>query len=733
MPAPALPGMATGQDHSKTIQKLLQVERVPIRRMMKDNRRLDGKIKVWGGVRSRVKKLTDGSRRLYSIIGPFSQRRIVSSDPGAITGSATSSVESGAQRIQVEQLATHHQIHSNRLSTSQDLPAGKFTVGVGKYKFKYNFTGGSLKKLGRVLRGKGQKRFEVYDIRVDEGRVIIGLRSKVGGKKGAFNFEDPDGFLKKIGMVKDADGKTTSKEIIFESGALKKYQRAAAPAKTGAKAPAKSETGPRASVIAAGKGLELKGMGASLYKKNFEAGELELRMGFTADKIAPKKKEPVADKKTADKDAKKKDADKKPEPRFKTETVTVGPGIGVKIGDIDLKGYDITRDRRVELPPEPKKVAKTEPKKEPKKTEPKKVEKPVKIADAKVGVGVVWKKDGKEVRREIVREFKAVPGKKNERTLKLNLASITGGAEVKSLYFFADKPGRAVFSDLKLTTREGGGSGLVAANETSAAKDAILKVHGIEIRRSENKNITDLIKGASLNLHRVTKNPVTLTVKSNSDQVVKRIQDWTKAYNELMKYCRMHSSSGLNIQGGEVKRGRKGMMSGDSTLRRLISVLQFTTAQAYPSSTKPAFRVLADIGVSAGAPGSRFSAVKEGYLKVDEAKLKKALEQSPQAVKELFASDTNEDSRVDHGAAYKLAQNLKPYARVSGGLVSARINLLKTRMTDNKDRIRRRERSLKTMETRLRRKFGGMERSVGRSKATQRYLRNRMPGFGGGR
>jgi flagellar hook-associated protein 2 len=112
---------------------------------------------------------------------------------------------------------------------------------------------------------------------------------------------------------------------------------------------------------------------------------------------------------------------------------------------------------------------------------------------------------------------------------------------------------------------------------------------------------------------------------------------------------------------------------------------------------------------------------------VEEDRLKESIVRSPEAVKELFVSDQNADNQNDNGVAFKMAETIKPYTRSSGGLISVRIDLIKTKITDNKVKMDRMQLGLKSKEERLRQKYGAMESAINRSKETGKYLKNNLP------
>lgn len=473
-----MPGLGTGADTQKVIQQLIEVERRPLKRIILDNESSGQSIKIWEEARRRSRNLQDKSQVLYSFSGAFATKAIVSSDPGAVTGQASPDMDDQSMQIEVSKLATHHRIHSAPVSAEKDLPAGTFTIKVGEKSLEYDFPGGKLTALVRLIKSKAAGTIDVNMIRKDSETSIVVLRSLTSGTKGKMEFVD-------------------------------------------------------AGVLA---------------------------------------------------------------------TLGLPPGAG-------------------------------------------------------------------------------------------------------------------------------------GASEVEAPQDAVLKLHGVEVTRTSNENITDVLEGASLTLRKVTTGPVTLTVQANTSVIEKQIADWITAYNELMQFLRENSKTVSREEfernrpeGDDVGEGLRrlkassGLFTTDSNVRQLMFGLQGIVAASYPNSRPNGVRVLADIGISSTAISRGEADPAAGLLMLDADKLRSALSQDAAAVKDIFASDTNEDSVIDNGAAFRMQQMLAPYTRMSGGLITTRIDLIKSQISDNKEKIRRKEMELVGKEAELRRRFGRMDSAIRESKNMSQSL-----------
>lgn len=724
MPAPPVMDLGSGVNTQDTINKLMELERIPIQRLQQEISLNEIRIKALEEVRNRTTVLADRSRKLYSFAGAFADKSIVSSDPGAITGQASPTAEAGKEEIEIVQLAARHQIHSNPVSLDDNLPASKFVIAAGDKRREINFEGGNIRRLLETIKREADGVVETAaGVNTDAAHMLISLRSAVNGEPGRFTFEDPNGLLRRIGLVGEGAAEVPEKELKIDRGELSREANESGEAQL------------QYRLLTAGRGVELEGDGSVRFQDPSLAGESgTLRITLEA-LSAPAK----PDAQPADNNAQQ-DPAAQEEETAQRESVEVGPAIVVSVGDVELRGSSIERkrvltDEDANRGKQPEN-AEQPPAKDPQQTQPNEG-----IAQfLKMGVGAVYKENGQEVRKEVVQaiELPAPNAKAQGKEISIDLAQLTGGNPVEALYFFQPEGGRGRFADLKLQPKASAEGQLGPQHETSPAQDAVVKVNGIEVRRSQNKAITDMIEGLSLDLNRTTKGPVTINVETNTEDVVTQIKEWVDSYNELMLFLRENSRTDgekfVPPMAGDDNRNRpspaeqQGIFASDSTVRQLISTLRSQVALAYPSSTKPSFRVLADIGITTGGVGAKWEDIQYGFLQLDEKRLAEALSKNPQAVKELFASDTNEDQIPDNGVAVSLEKELQPYNRGAGGLISSRINMLRETIDSNKDEMTRKEDKLADKRQDLRERFGRMEQAVQQNRAMGNYLKNNLPG-----
>ncbi|TGL49197.1 flagellar hook protein FliD [Leptospira wolffii] len=282
-------------------------------------------------------------------------------------------------------------------------------------------------------------------------------------------------------------------------------------------------------------------------------------------------------------------------------------------------------------------------------------------------------------------------------------------------------------------------NGAKPAKTIAEAKDATFTVDGIEVKRPKNEGLTDVLDGVLLNLNKKSEGPVTVDIKVDSAKGIRMIKEFIEAYNNVLKYSK--NATAVNRDGNmtdsklddpDISRSfwegktKTGVLAGENSVVRLVAGMKTVTTSSFPALGTSEIRTLADIGVSTGDVGSKWADIQDGFLTLDEAKLSRKLAENPDAVRHLFAQDTNSDARMDIGVGVNLVEHLKPYTQFAGGLVTSKIKLLEEQVSDNNKKIKNFESHLMSYEKKLKEKFLYMEQGVGRNKAVGSYLNNNL-------
>lgn len=170
-----------------------------------------------------------------------------------------------------------------------------------------------------------------------------------------------------------------------------------------------------------------------------------------------------------------------------------------------------------------------------------------------------------------------------------------------------------------------------AMNQQTASQNAVVVVNDIEIERSTN-SISDALPGVTLSLKSESTKSENLDVTRSTDATKKAVNDWVTAYNSLQSTIATVTKY-VKVDAGADQSSSNGALLGDNTVRSVQSQLRSLLTNVQDG----AFSIMAQLGITqdptVGADGSM------GNLKVDDAKLTKVLQQSPDAVQAYFVGD----------------------------------------------------------------------------------------------
>ena len=288
--------------------------------------------------------------------------------------------------------------------------------------------------------------------------------------------------------------------------------------------------------------------------------------------------------------------------------------------------------------------------------------------------------------------------------------------------------------------------GLKPMNAVSTARDAVITMEGIEIKRSTN-NIDDLIPGLTLNIKGVSEKPVDLNIKANIEGVKDAIISFVGNYNRLMAEINVLTSSSVSAsitssvktwdervvdeltyltadESAEMKK-RLGAFSGDSTLTSLKNNLRNAVTAPYPTDLERELSLLAQIGISsnAGMNSGYDQSRLRGYLQIDEKVLDAALETKIPQIRQLFARDTTGDLLMDTGIAFNIGSLTKSFTGI-GGIISLKTNTIDSRINQDDKRISTLDRQLAAKEQELKIQYAKMEAAYARMEQMSTSLDN---------
>jgi flagellar hook-associated protein 2 len=269
----------------------------------------------------------------------------------------------------------------------------------------------------------------------------------------------------------------------------------------------------------------------------------------------------------------------------------------------------------------------------------------------------------------------------------------------------------------------------------SAGTDAKFTLNGYQTTRSSN---TFEISGVNYTLHQ--KGTTSITVANDTNSTFDLIKDFVDKYNETIEAINKKTSEtkyrdfspltdeqrkDLSEKEAELwdEKSKSGMLRGDSIL---LSALDTMRQDLYTSvnTNDINYNLLSEIGITTSK-----NYLDKGKLKIDDNKLREALNNNPDAVMKLFTGDGTEmgianrlretiDKTID-----KIELKAGNTFRTNGQFTLGR------ELTDVDKRISAFEDRLVQVENRYWRQFQAMEAAIQRSNQQSAYL---MQQFGGG-
>lgn len=201
--------------------------------------------------------------------------------------------------------------------------------------------------------------------------------------------------------------------------------------------------------------------------------------------------------------------------------------------------------------------------------------------------------------------------------------------------------GRVTFDSgaTKLDTRT-----LVKAQDAAVFVGSSDAAQPLLITASRNQ-ISGVIKGVNIDLHGISKEPVTINVTRDIGDVGEQLGKFVEAFNGL-------NSKIKEYQKFDTDTLERGPLLGDSATDQVSVELFSMISTVVPEGGK--FRILADVG---------FTVDQDGNLQFDQDKFNTAYSQDPSAVEKLFTSagraisDTTKLSLLNNGTGVQLAAN----------------------------------------------------------------------------
>ena len=255
------------------------------------------------------------------------------------------------------------------------------------------------------------------------------------------------------------------------------------------------------------------------------------------------------------------------------------------------------------------------------------------------------------------------------------------------------------------------------ANVLQDGKNAKLTINGLEIEKSSNV-ISDVLEGVTLTLTGVGE--TTLDVGIDVDGIYSEIEDFVKQYNSLIELINTRLAEEKVKAPQTEGQERMGLLRGDINLITIKGNLRQGLYNVIPDLE---YNLITKIGISTSSEDFG----KSGKLEIDEEKLKSAIRENPDAVRDLFA--INEDDRK--GIAVNIEKQLHYLTRPIDGIITTRLKGFDGMIRDIDNQIENRESRLEDVERNYWAKFTAMERALSTMYNQSQWLTNQLAQLSG--
>ncbi|CAD5109262.1 flagellar filament capping protein FliD [Zestomonas carbonaria] len=243
--------------------------------------------------------------------------------------------------------------------------------------------------------------------------------------------------------------------------------------------------------------------------------------------------------------------------------------------------------------------------------------------------------------------------------------------------------------------QQGSGAGYI-----TKAQNAEFELDGLKLSSATNK-VEGAVDGLTFELLPESVDKITtLTVGPNKEGLKESVQKFVDAYNQLIKVT---DSLTKVSQGADGKTTNSGALVGDSSLRQLLNTVrkELTTSM---DTGNGEIKILADLGIKTQ---------NDGTLLIDQSKLDKIIEKSPESIGALFTGNEGLFKRLD--------DQVKIYTQ-AGGVLKERTESLQGTLSNISKQREAHERSMTALEARLYAQYNAMDNLVGQLTGTGNSL-----------
>ena len=281
----------------------------------------------------------------------------------------------------------------------------------------------------------------------------------------------------------------------------------------------------------------------------------------------------------------------------------------------------------------------------------------------------------------------------DDSTGKLSITSKKEGASYINI-----EAGTSNFTDVMgLTTSERDADGNITSTKmfTEAqvlGQNAIFSINGTSMSSTSNTITSDIsrIDGVTITLKGTNteeETSSTLKIEQDTSGLIDALKSFVKAYNDTMTKIDEVTATGADLQR-------------ESSLTSLKNTLR-NYANGGNTSNGGIYKLLSQVGISTASADGNSLSTDTTSLKLDEAALKKALEENPEDVQAILAGD--------NGILAMMESTVEQSLKAQIGFFDIKQSTFDSDITKKEQKITRENKSISLYRSQLEDKFANME------------------------
>jgi flagellar hook-associated protein 2 len=661
----SIPGVSNKYNTNDAIQKLLEAERIPLKRMESEKEGFQTQKSSWLRLNQHMVSVRDSAKELYGFQNPFNEKIARSSDEGVLSAVAERSAGEEQVSIAVKQVAAPDRFISRSLPRDFSAPAGVYRFRVGEEEVKLTFPGGTLKALVDAINRQAGKLVQASLVYDTPSTQVVVIEGKKTGARNQLTFHDQAAaFGEQAGIIERS--LEARRNVSLTPSAFEAWEKPLQPDGFAVKD----------GVLTLSPGTELK---IPLRPPHTMSDNMVLAMEVRLRRI--------------------------PEEAYQEPQPPPGPDIP-PVGGIEFGGV------RVQGAPSKTVVPPWEPPEPPKKVDDLQV---LYVQGGGRTQALPALRDSEEFYTveipagDLPRTLEAL-ALRNRNTHRIvevrdiRIYDVTARGDYKAVNPLSAAQDAVIVMDGIEVTRE--------SNEIDDLLPGVnLTLHApgaaeLSVAR-DTEAITDALVGFIGHYNKLL---MEVDILTRQDESI------------------LEGATYLSPEEKDQARETLGLLQGNITLMQMKSRLQQLMMNPYPTEGGREMALLAQIGITTSGGQFQTSGAIDrtrlrGYLQIDENKLKEAVGRNPDWVKQLFGFDTDRDLVVDSGIAYQIDGYLKSYVD-TGGIVSNRVSAIDGSIARKSREIESYNRHLVDYERELRRKFGVMEGALDSLQQSSQAIEN---------